>query len=497
MNEEYLPSQDGDSLDSLLEEVVEVFDEYVSIDRKMQLSKLKERAREIGKLDAIVDFIDECKSEERSELRKERKANKLAKQELPLELDDNGKPKTTIANFFTILQNDPQFKGVKYNLMLDAPEVFRDGQAAKRWTDADKSSAKCYIQSKYRIHSAEMFRDALNMFFREREYNPVIDLIESFKWDGVNRCEHFLHKWLKCEDSEYSRECSRIIFANGIWRLYQPGCKADECVVLVGEKQGEGKSTVISWLALHDDYYGEIKTVETDKAIEQLKGKWICEIAELSAFTKAKDVAAVKAFITRQRDEYRKPYQENPEDLLRRCIMIGSTNESSFLIDRSGNRRFFPIECHSVGYELWDKEQECREYICQCWAEALVRYKEGKMPNFAKRELKDEYEKRQSDAMADDWRVGAIGAYLETKEVGELVCAKEIMNKALSPSIENPKDPTMRDSKEIGQIMNKHYPEWAKVGQKRTKNFGNQKCWQKMQNADNPFDNAHEDDLPL
>jgi predicted P-loop ATPase len=78
--------------------------------------------------------------------------------------------------------------------------------------------------------------------------------------------------------------------------------------VLIGTHQGEGKSTLVRWLAIHDKYFSEVTEMDGQRAIEQLAGAWICEIAELLAMTKAKEVESVKSYITRQRDKYRKPY---------------------------------------------------------------------------------------------------------------------------------------------------------------------------------------------
>ena len=214
--------------------------------------------------------------------------------------------------------------------------------------------------------------------FELRKYNPIIDIIEGVKWDGVERCERFLIDWAKVEDSPYSREVSRLIFAGGIHRLYQPGTKFDDVPILIGTKQGEGKSTLVRFLAISDEYYGEVTQMEGTPAIEQLQGKWICEISELLALTKTKEQEAAKAYITRAFDKYRKPWDKNTVDLPRRCIFIGTSNNSNPLSDKSGNRRYYPIEVHSDGYEIFDHEDEIRDYVLQCWAEAREKYKAGK-----------------------------------------------------------------------------------------------------------------------
>ena len=81
---------------------------------------------------------------------------------------------------------------------------------------------------------------------------------------------------------------------SGIHRLYAPGTKFDDVPILIGTKQGEGKSSLIRFLAIHDQYYGEVTLMDGQQAIEQLRGKWICEISELLALTKSKEQEAAK-----------------------------------------------------------------------------------------------------------------------------------------------------------------------------------------------------------
>lgn len=215
------------------------------------------------------------------------------------------------------------------------------------------------------------------------------------------------------------------------------------------------------------------------EAVEQLEGAWICEIAELLALHKTKDQEAVKSYITRQKDKYRRAYGENVEELPRRCIFVGTTNNRQFLKDKTGNRRFYPVEVHCVGYELYDREQECRDYILQCWAEARDRMKAGQMPPFADRSLVEEYRAAQDEAMEDDWRIGAVEKYLNSKPIGAIVCIREIMRNALSERADSPRDPSPKDSQEISTIMNL-FPEWSRTGRVYLPDYGRQRGWKKI-----------------
>lgn len=405
-----------------------------------------------------------------------------------LKYGKDDKLKNEIGNYLGIMQNDERYANIRYNEMSGRAEIhLEEGGKLKivPWSDADEAQSMMYIESKYGLYNKDKHGSALRILFESRSYNPIIDIVDNIEWDGKPRCREFLHEWAKVEDSPYSREVSRLIFAGGIHRLYAPGTKFDDVPILIGTKQGEGKSSLIRFLAIHDQYYGEVTLMDGQQAIEQLRGKWICEISELLALTKSKEQEAAKAYITRQVDSYRKPWDKNVSDLPRRCVMIGSTNSDAFLSDKTGNRRYYPVEVHCNGYDLFDHEQECRDYILQAWAEARELYRQNKMPNFADRSLVNEYREAQENAMQDDWRVGAIMDFLDKKLPGELTCVREVCHKALSSNLDFPKEPTLVESKDIGAIITR-LPHWKKVGLKNIGIFGRQRCWQKDLDAPLP-----------
>lgn len=483
---------------AMIRSVPDIYDYIPNLDA-VELKQIKAafltRAAELGDRKLIQGIMTSCenkikKSEEVEAIRYNRQM-----QTAYIDYDAKGMPLESIQNFLNIMTCDPFYQSVRFNLITNQAEVTRRDHSGRliltAWTDVEESESRNFIESEYKLYSMQKHTDALRMLFRQREYNPIMELVDNIEWDGENRIENCLTKWMKAEDSAYAREVSRLIFAGGINRLYNPGCKFDDVPVLVGTRQGEGKSTFIKWLAINEQWFTEIKKVDGSDAIEQLFGAWVCEIPELSAFKKADDVESIKAYITRTKDKYRKPYDKSPVEYPRRCILIGSTNSERFLTDRSGNRRFYPVTVHSSGYDLFDHEQECREYILQCWAEARERYKKGEMPPFADYKLLKEYQQRQEDAMEDDWRIGKITAFLDRMYPGSKVCAIQIYKECLNPdSIANPKP---YESREIGQIMTK-IDGWEKCSSRfYTEKYGQQRGWIKVQNAKV----AEEDELPL
>ena len=387
--------------------------------------------------------------------------------------------KPTIGNFETLIGKHYGSR-LRLNEMTGKPEFLRNGEW-REWTDAEESRMRAYFESTYSMYSQNKLTDALLIYFQNNRVNPLLDILNALEWDGKPRVEHFLHDIMKCEDSDYIRECSRLIFAGGIHRAYRPGCKFDDMIVLIGG-QGAGKSTIVRWLNIEDQFYQEIKTIAGKEGIEAIRGVWIGEVSELMAMTRVKEAEAVKAYITSQKDSYRPPYQKNVQTIPRRCVFIGTTNNPQFLTDKTGNRRFYPVKCQSDGYKLLDNEKPVREYIRQAWAEAVHLYKEGKLQPFARKEVLEQIRAAQEAAMEDDWRIGQIEQYLtDTKRApNSTVSVIEIWHRALN----NPEEikPTRKDSIEITQIIT-NIPGWVACEKPAYTTWGRQRVFRKT----NPF----------
>ena len=386
--------------------------------------------------------------------------------------------KATIDNFYRLITNH-YGSNLRLNEMTGKPEFYDHGRKRWReWTDAQESEARAYFEGNYGMYSQAKLGDALLIYFKDHRVNPLIEILEKLEWDGKPRVEQFLHDVMKAEDTEYIRECSRLIFAGGIHRAYEPGCKFDDMIVLIGG-QSAGKSTIVRWLNMDDQFFREIKTISGKEGIEAIRGVWIGEVAELMAMTRVKEAEAVKAYITSQEDSYRPPYGKHVQTIPRRCMFIGTTNNPQFLTDKTGNRRFYPVKVNSYAYKMYDNEKAIQEYIRQAWAEAVHLYKEGKLQPFARKEVLEQIRAAQEAAMEDDWRIGAIEQYLEDnkKQSGSTVTVIELWHNALNEPEEA--KPTRKDSIELCQIIT-NIPGWIQCPNPvRTQKWGRQKAFRK------------------
>ena len=385
--------------------------------------------------------------------------------------------KATIDDFYRLITNHYGDK-LRLNEMTGKPEFYdRSRKRWREWTDAQESEARAYFEGNYGMYSQAKLADALAIYFKDHKVNPLIQILEKLEWDGKPRVEHFLHDVMKADDTEYIRECSRLIFAGGVHRAYEPGCKFDDMVVLIGG-QSAGKSTIVRWLNMDDTFFREIKTISGKEGIEAIRGVWIGEVAELMAMTRVKEAEAVKAYITSQEDSYRPPFGKHVMTIPRRCMFIGTTNNPQFLTDKTGNRRFYPVKVQSYAYKMYDNEKAVKEYIAQAWAEAVHLYKEGNLQPFARKEVLEQIRAAQEAAMEDDWRTGAIIQYLEDqkKNNGATVSVIELWHNALNEPEES--KPARKDSIEITQIISS-IPGWIQGPNKISTKWGRQKYFRK------------------
>lgn len=440
-----------------------------------------------NKKQIINEILDVAKEKHaiaivKKQLQKYNKEVTIAKQyddnpiSILLQCNDNGVAEPTVDNFLTVMQNDKNIKNLFAYDAFANNIVYTGDKRPRLWNDKDDSRLRYYIETRYGLYSQQKYYDAFNTEVQNRAFHPVKNIIEESLWDNTPRIDKFLVDILKCEDTDYIREVSRMIFYGGINRLYNPGCKFDYMPILIGT-QGAYKSSIVNWLALDDKYYTDVTTIEGKDAMELLQGRWICEFAELLAMVRTKDVEAMKSFITRTTDKFRPSYDRRTSEFPRQCIFIGTTNDYQFLSDKTGNRRYLPIKIGLTMGMLSGKEEYVKKYILECWREALSLYKNNKTYLTIPSEYYSDVLDAQNDVLEDDPRTGLIIQYLENKKVGDKVCGLEIFTNCFNGIKKNY---GRLEAKEISRILS--YQKNWKRGDKavRLNDYGVQKYWEKV-----------------
>ena len=380
-------------------------------------------------------------------------------------------------NYDLIVQNDKYIKEhFVFNDFTNNVEV--DG---RNMSNSDLLSIISHFSRIYGIYNDNRIMNAMAKKENLKSYHPVRDIIEREKWDGESRIDTFFKKICNVEiknkdDEIYYREVARMLFYGGIKRLYEPGSKFDYMLIFEG-RQGTGKSTLVRLLALDDTAYSEITTIDGQEGIENVQGSWICEFAELLAMVRTRDVEAIKAFITRQYDKYRPAYARLVETVPRQSIFIGTTNDSEFLKDSTGNRRYLPVAINTNVEEFFKNIEDVKKYILECWREAFYKYHKDEIYLTIPSEYEDIVNAKRLLYTDDDPVEGMVMAYCMDKPVGYEICGMEIYTKCMNGLRKNY---SALDSRNIARIM-KNLKNWERVSQRKFFNdYGQQRYWRKM-----------------
>ena len=336
---------------------------------------------------------------------------------LDLATDRKNNNLPTIDNCLKILTNDPKLKGKlafntftqRYSVLDTLP--WNEEKKEREWTDTDDAGLRHYMEIMYGIKAKANIQDAWTLVSMENQYNPVYDYLTGLEWDGKKRVETIFVEYLGADDNPYTRAVTRKALAAAVARIFQPGIKYDEILVLVGV-QGCGKSYTIKRLG-KQWFSDTLTTVQGKEAYEQLQGFWIIEIGELSALRK-NEVEAVKHFTAKSEDAYRAAYAHHVVVRKRQCIFFGTTNTYEFLRDQTGNRRFNPIDVHKEKAVRSPFEDLTDEEVDQIWAEAVQIYLNGEKLFMDSDELRRLAEDEQSRHLEESPLTGDVLKYLET-----------------------------------------------------------------------------------
>ena len=207
---------------------------------------------------------------------------------------------------------------------------------------------------------------------RQHMFNPVVDWLNEQKWDGRKRAERLFVDYLGRETALH-RAFARKLLCAMVKRVQEPGVKFDFMVILEGP-QDVGKSLFCVDLAVRPEWFNDAPVLNRDSKaqMEAVEGKWVIEAAELQGIGKA-EVEKVKSFITRTHDRERRAYGRFRAEVGRTCVIIGTTNETAYLKDMTGNRRFWPVavEKYDQGAFLRDREQIFAEAVTLARTEKL------------------------------------------------------------------------------------------------------------------------------
>lgn len=388
-----------------------------------------------------------------------------------------------VENIKIVLEHDPRLAGkIRYNRFNNRLEVVGslpwDYRNIKRqWKTVDGAQLFSLIQSDYGLKNRADYNEALEIVANAHAYHPVKDWLEQISWDGKEHIRTLLPDYLGAEDTDYQYYVMRHFLLGAVSRIYEPGCKFDEMIVLVGP-QGCGKSTFLNRLAVRNEWFTDaVTTLDSKTAAEIIAGKWIAELAELTAFstTKGGD-SAIKQFVSAPEDRFRPAYARRAESFPRQIVFAGTTNHKEFLTDETGGRRFL-ILMVSEQPAAKDLFGDTVAYdVEQAWAQAVHIYKTERPELKLPAEIEAIARSMQAACRVDDVRVGLIAQYLEDSQKDK-VCAAELWDNAL-----NHRNLQMSNgmARELNQIMD-NMPGWERLkSSTRFDGYGSQRGFRRI-----------------
>ena len=225
--------------------------------------------------------------------------------------------------------------------------------------------------------SKEVAIDCVVEVAKENSYDPVRAYLEHCS-NAVEPTyiDRLASTYLRPQDASnteptlYDKMLKCTLIA-AVARVFEPGCKHDYACVLLGE-QGARKSSF--WKALGGHFFSDaLRDCQSKDDLMVLHRSWIMEWAELDHITNKRQAGLIKAFLSQSTDMFRVPYGKTAEVFPRRGIIVGSTNSDEFLVDETGNRRFWVIPVGVTHAEPIDVDLLMKE-VDAIWASAVHAY---------------------------------------------------------------------------------------------------------------------------
>lgn len=243
----------------------------------------------------------------------------------------------------------------------------------REWGGSDTSNMISHMDSVHGLRMSKVvLEDALRGLEQSKPTNPPKNYFKELKWDGIPRCKDFFKKYCNARGvpESYMEEVSMQFVVSVVARVVDPGCQVDTVVVLES-LQGFFKSEMVRVMGVGWGKEG-LDGLDTKDGMVTLQGKMLIELSEGETVTRHQS-GVIKAFVSRATDTFRMPFDRRSHDYPRQCVFIMTTNQSKYLCDPSGARRFYPMPLYkNIDIEAIRRDRD------QIYAEAYQLYLRGR-----------------------------------------------------------------------------------------------------------------------
>lgn len=208
---------------------------------------------------------------------------------------------------------------------------------------------------------------ALTAWARQNSFHPAKEWISSKAWDGVSRVQALADS---VTVSDGQRDNWLMYFERwalgAINALYATAGGASKHMLVLQGAQSTGKTRWFRTLAGGKPVCkdGVMLNVKDKDSVAETLTWWLVELGELEATYTTRQLAELKAFTTKQTDEYRTPYARKSNTYHRRTAFVGTVNKEEALADYTGNTRFATVTAEHITVDHGVDVQ-------QFWAEIL------------------------------------------------------------------------------------------------------------------------------
>ena len=289
--------------------------------------------------------------------------------EYEFDKSERGKYLMTAENLRGVLevnQIDVAYNVIKKRIVITVPnkEFIRDLHDEAALAEIENRCIKMGVPHQKVMHYIKLVA---------REHNPVKDWIDSEPWDGKDRLNDFLNTIQSSQPKIKDMLLTKWLIS-AIAAVYEDEFAAEGILVFQGA-QGLGKTMWFKRLANYQQGWlleGATLNPSSKDSVKQAVSYWLVELGELESTFRKSDIDQLKAFVTKQADELRLPYDRTFTDYQRRTAFYASVNAREFLTDTSGNRRFWVVPVTHIDYNHKINMQ-------QLWAQVAEQlYEKGK-----------------------------------------------------------------------------------------------------------------------